>query len=567
MMVLYMENWKGLFRPHILERGLNYYEIGAVENVQQTEKGFRATVGGSENYEVEIEIKDGKVNDMWCSCPYAEGGNYCKHMAAALYESEETIREIETGGKTWQEKFLESKQELEDVIGRIPEDELRSILTQLAQENESFRTRIMTKYSLAISEVQLIRLKKEIDNIVYHYCDRGGFIDWRNAGDFINSMENFLYDNVQEVINKGAYMQAFELTNDVFIKIGNQDMDDSDGGTTMAANTCYQFWKQILENCNESDKKEMFQWFEQHQADGTVIDFLEDYISDFLMNEFHDKGLLEQKLQMLDESITRVGDKTDCGSWWSAHYGYENNILKRLEIMRKLDYSEEEIQEYKRKNQRFSVIRKLEVEKCLEEGKITEAIRILNESKALDKEYPDLVAEYSAKLIDLYSMRKQHKEHKEELIFQVFSCRQDKLDYVNSLKRVCEQAEWEAHREAILKGKTGWQIKYPLLEEEGMYERLLKEIVAEGSIFSLDQYEKVLKKKFPEQVRDAYIAYIKKQADVVSDRKRYKELMKYLKKIITYPNGKEIATKVATEWRTCYYRRPAMMDELRKVGF
>ena len=58
-------------------------------------------------------------------------------------------------------------------------------MIQLAQENESFGTRIMTKYSSSVSEMQMIRLKKEIDNIVYRYCDRGGFIDWRNAGDFM----------------------------------------------------------------------------------------------------------------------------------------------------------------------------------------------------------------------------------------------------------------------------------------------------------------------------------------------------------------------------------------------
>lgn len=562
-----MENWKGLFRPRILERGMNYYEMGSVKNIQQTETGFRATVAGSENYEVEIEIKDGRVNDMRCSCPYAEDGSYCKYMAAVLFEREEKVCEIKAEGETWQERFLEPKKELAEVIGKIPVDELRSILTQLAQENESFRNHIMTKYSSSVSEMQMIRLKKEIDNIVYRYSDRNGFVDWRKAGDFIAAMENFLYDNVQEVIDKGAYMQAFELTNNVFVKIGSQDMDDSDGGMVMVANTCYEFWKQILENCNEPDQKKMFQWFEKHQAHGTVIDFMEDYISDFLMNEFHDKELLEQKLRMLDERIAGAGEKTDCGNLWSAHYDYENNILKRLEIMRELDYSEEEIKEYKRKNQRFSAIRKLEVEECLEQGEITEAIRILNESKVLDKEYPGLVAEYSARLIDLYSMRRQHKEYKEELIFQVFSCRQDKLDYVNRLKSVCEQAEWEAHREEILKGRAGWQIKYPLLEEEGMYEQLLKEIIAADSIFSLDQYEKVLKKRFPEQMRDAYTAYIKKQADVVSDRKRYKDLMKYMKKITTYPNGKEIAENVAAEWRACYYRRPAMIDELRKVGF
>ena len=75
-----MENWKVLFRPHILERGLNYYEMGAVENVQKTETGLFATVVGNDNYEVEIKITDGRVYDMWCSCPYAEDGNNCKHM-------------------------------------------------------------------------------------------------------------------------------------------------------------------------------------------------------------------------------------------------------------------------------------------------------------------------------------------------------------------------------------------------------------------------------------------------------------------------------------------------------
>jgi len=77
----------------------------------------------------------------------------------------------------------------------------------------------------------------------------------------------------------------------------------------------------------------------------------------------------------------------------------------------------------------------------------------------------------------------------------------------------------------------------------------------------------VLKQKFPEQMRDAYIAYIRKQADIASDRKGYQYLMKYLKKIKAYPEGHEMAASIAAEWRACYYRRPAMMDELRKVGF
>jgi len=556
-----MDNWKDLFRPHILERGLNYYEMSAVESIQWNEKGFSAAVIGSEDYEVGIGIKDGRIYDMRCNCPYAKDGNYCKHMAAVLYAEEEAAHGTKAGDKS-----LESKQELKEVIEKIPENELRSILEQLAEESESLRNHILLKFSSSVSERQIISLKKEIDGIAYRYSDRGGFVDWRNAGDYISAMEEFLYNNVQTMIDRACYMQAFELANHVFITIGNQDIDDSAGGTTMAANTCYEFWKQILKKCTESDKKRMFQWFEKHQADGTVIDYMEDYISDFLMNEFQDRELLEQKLQMLDEMIDKAKEKTDCGNWYSVQYGYENNILKRLEIMNKLGYSKKEIQKYKEKNRRFSTVRRLEIEEFMEKGEISKAIQVLNESKVLDKEYPGLVAQYSAKLITLYDMTKMNKEYKEELVFQVFSCRQDNLEYANKLKGICEPGEWEIHRENILKGKTGWQIRYPLLEAEGMYERLLNEVAEGGSIFLLDQYEKVLKKKFPEQVRDTYAAYIRKQADVVSDRKRYKELIRYLKKLKSYPDGKEMAVKIANEWKA-YYRRPAMMDELRKAGF
>lgn len=73
-------------------------------------------------------------------------------------------------------------------------------------------------------------------------------MDWANAGSYIWGMEAFLHDKVQAMIDKGCWMQAFELTNQVFITIGNQDMDDSDGGTGMLAEVCYEYWKQILEN-------------------------------------------------------------------------------------------------------------------------------------------------------------------------------------------------------------------------------------------------------------------------------------------------------------------------------
>lgn len=59
-----MKSWKDLFRTHILERGLNYYEEGYVTSLEQNLTGYTAVVVGTENYDVEIEILDNRVYDM-----------------------------------------------------------------------------------------------------------------------------------------------------------------------------------------------------------------------------------------------------------------------------------------------------------------------------------------------------------------------------------------------------------------------------------------------------------------------------------------------------------------------
>lgn len=126
---------------------------------------------------------------------------------------------------------------------------------------------------------------------------------------------------------------------------------------------------------------------------------------------------------------------------------------------------------------------------------------------------------------------------------------------------------WEQYREQILGSRKNFYIQYPLMEAEELYERMLESLKKELFIYRMDEYENVLKKKFPEEVRDIYISYLHKESARTTDRKRYKKLILYLKKIKGYPEGKEKAKEIAKEWRAKYYRRAAMMDELRKAGF
>ena len=559
-----MSDWKDLFQEHILDRGESYYFDGAVLELHKTEHGYHGVVEGTEDYEVDIEMEGGRICEMYCSCPYAEGGNNCKHMAAVLFEIEEQSEEDILTEETCQD---DQEQEVEEIIERIPEEELRSFVKGIAAQDSEIRNILMTRYAVKIDEKQMDRLKQGIGQLVWEYGDRSGYIDYRNAWDFCWALENYLEDKVDTLIDRKYYWQAFELTNYVFGTIGNIDIDDSDGGTAQVANACYDKWKEILENCSEEEKNEMFSWFMSHLSCDYVVDYMEDYMEDFLTHEFQNREILEKMLKDLDKRIEMQTSSTDCGSTWSARYGYENNIIKRLEFIERLDLPAEEIREYRRQHWRFSAVRELEIQENLDNGNLGEAIRILQESKILDKEYPGLVARYSEQLISIYETQTDKEGYKKELLYYVFECPQNNLVHIYKLKEVCTDKEWEDYREQILKNPKNYNILYPFMEKEGMYESMLECIRKETFIYNLDKYEKVLKEKFPEQVRDIYISYLHHEAERAGNRKRYRELMKYLKKIRRYPGGKEKASEIAENWRAMYYRRTAMMDEMRKAGF
>ena len=559
-----MSNWKDLFQEHILARGEAYYFEGAVLELHNTEHGYHAVVEGTEDYEVDIEMEGGRVCEMYCSCPYAENGNNCKHTAAVLFEIEEQNEEDILAEGTCPD---DQEKEVEEIIERISEEELRSFVKGIAAQDSEIRNILMTRYAVKIDEKQMERLKQGVDQLVWEYGDRSGYIDYRNALDFCWALENYLEDKVDTLIERKCYGQAFALTNYVFQTIGNIDIDDSDGGTSQVANVCYDKWKKILENCSEEEKNEMFSWFMSHLSCDYVVDYMEDYMEDFLTHEFQNREMLEKMLKDLDERIEMQTSSTDCGSTWSARYGYENNIIKRLERMERLGFSAEEIREYRRQHWRFSVVRELEIQENLNNGNLDEAIRILQESKILDKEYPGLIARYSEQLISIYETQPDKEVYKKELLYYVFECPQNNLVHIYKLKKVCTDKEWDGYREKILKSPKNYNILYPFMEKEGMYEPMLECLKKETFIYNLDRYEKVLKEKFPEQVRDIYISYLRHEAERASNRNRYRELMKYLKKIRRYPRGKEKASGIAKNWRAVYYRRTAMMDEMQKAGF
>ena len=127
------KNWKNLFRKTILDRGYGYYLEGAVEDISRDDDVISATVSGTELYEVEIFLNNDEVCDMDCDCPYAEDGNYCKHMAAVLYELEDTdITEKSS-----------AKENVAGIVNAADEAAVRTFLTDALQNDEKLKQRFL----------------------------------------------------------------------------------------------------------------------------------------------------------------------------------------------------------------------------------------------------------------------------------------------------------------------------------------------------------------------------------------------------------------------------------------
>lgn len=67
--------------PKSFERGMKYYHQGRVSNYRENDNELEATVLGTREYNVAINLAD---LDMSCDCPFAEIGNVCKHIVAVL---------------------------------------------------------------------------------------------------------------------------------------------------------------------------------------------------------------------------------------------------------------------------------------------------------------------------------------------------------------------------------------------------------------------------------------------------------------------------------------------------
>lgn len=575
-------NWQKLFASHILERGYDYYCDGAVENIEIGHDDIRADVVGTEDYEVEISLNDGKVTDMYCSCPYAAGGNNCKHMAAVLYEWTADIMDEDEPEDTDNEDmdndadaesmdlfepavtvcdYKKKSAAVEKLVTSAERDIVQAFLVSVLAEDKKLLLRFRNMVNKCATNEDVEDYFEQIDEIADRYLGRDHFINYYQAYDFMLELEEIIDKDVRRMIDNGSHISAFHVMNHIFVLLGNVDMDDSGGETSMLAEQIYQLWLELLTKVNAQDKRKMFIWFTTHM-DGSVIDYLEEYIEQIIMEEFKEPEYEQDKLSFMEEMIEKA-EKKDSG--WSRDYAVGKWTVTYLKTLEEKNAPEDQLEEICKKYWNNSGVRRYYIDRYFEKKEYDRVLQVLDESIELDKAYRGQVLEYNQKKKEIYRLQGNKSAYIEQLWKLVLEQSAGDLDIYKELKAQYSEKEWLIKREELFKKLPPNAHIDRLYKEEKLYDRLLAYVLKSSGLYAVQSYENVLKKEYPKQILSKYQDEVNKMASCTGNRKHYADLVALLRRMKQIKGGSEIVETIVEEWKIKYRNRPAMMDELSKL--
>ena len=244
----------------------------------------------------------------------------------------------------------------------------------------------------------LSEYKKEI-TAIFRRNTRGGFADWRQCGDLSYDLTRFLDKSRKELVKEGRDKDLFDVACRAFVKWGTTDKDDSNGETLYVCEVICQIWDSIYVNEEtQISHSEIFNWF-MSKMDGTVIDYMEDVLLDYIMGHFKEPVFLVRKLDFLYARIAELTERSSEESWLS--YMVERYKRNVLQIMSEQGQSIERIRSYAEDMKHPSSKELLaDIEK--QYGNLPECIAIYEDLAAGEQRSKWGQFEYSIKLKDIY---------------------------------------------------------------------------------------------------------------------------------------------------------------------
>jgi len=218
--------WREYFAPWILERGYDYYLDGHVTEMKEHENGYIGTVSGSVDYTVNVQNIDDLFADddddfyIHCTCPYADTGENCKHMAALLYAIETSDNRAKRISKYSNGEIINKNENsanvLKETLSALSPDIIRSELQKVLESDENLRASFLIKYNRDKNDIaKYMNIMRNKAWMIRRECsDHHGFVDWRNASTYTSRLISEIIENLHDFTSdeNEVVQAAFDLS-------------------------------------------------------------------------------------------------------------------------------------------------------------------------------------------------------------------------------------------------------------------------------------------------------------------------------------------------------------------
>ena len=596
-----LDNFEAIVPFKILMRGQEYYELGAVSDLEEASSGeWTATVDGTRSYTVEISLEGDKVDSWYCDCPY--DGGICKHVVATLFairdNSEKVSRSVfskmsvleDDGDEEMDVEESVDLERIEDTVLYSPVDvdiqqclsfikpqELSRFICEYASTNQEFKTALLDRFiTKELSKTSKDKdYRKEIQKIFENSFQSKKSRYHNRYDDFSRDWET-VFSQLDTFLEKADFFLKLESLDDTIAialqtlrSIGeNYDDELLYDDDISASDYCEQAGDLILKvvrhpKTTQQQKTGILQ--ELCQIAG--ISIYHDYdiydVDDLMMQINLSIQSADKALELIDKLLEERKDS----------YDLYQLVLRKVDMLlgqKEQEKADDTIRQYLY----LSEIREMEVKKLMEREQYDEAVRLLDEGIELSKkeEYDGTTGKWLKLKLKIFERTNRTSEVIDTCRLLFISGR-EQLEYYHKLKTLIPKEQWKVFLDEMMKEVpfNGYfsfdrNVEAEIYVEKKEDERLfhLLSSAGFGQLEALMQYAHHLKNSHSEQLIDMYISILIDYAERNIGRKYYEQIARALLCMQELNGGKVAVKQLVEDFRTIYKRRSAMMEELRR---
>lgn len=168
---------RSLCTEQSFDRGVDYWQRGRIEELDVDDGSIRATVRGSTDYAVSIDVEREAIRTR-CSCPYDYAGD-CKHIVAVLL----AVDEQDAGALEESTEARHGTVDVDALVERPSAEELRTFLLTALEDDRDLRDRFVAFVGEDAGKT-VYDYKREIGRLFENAAGRGGFVEYGTWIDF-----------------------------------------------------------------------------------------------------------------------------------------------------------------------------------------------------------------------------------------------------------------------------------------------------------------------------------------------------------------------------------------------